>query len=262
MSRKGKNKPPHSRREEIASASSVETRKVPEEAADFHPRSRRVDESVSRALGLALCGSLGPRGFSGLPAGLAGSVALGRREPRDQAGTPLLARALSHLVRRGRDAAILPDPAQCLLDRAQALGRRHAGLSPGKDLSALPGGPDGGDPLAAAGDPGGIPGGGDLRAAPRAGGIGGLDRGAKEHPLGRLLPGRRHALPPLRPHAESGLVFGGLGVVRAGPVEQDGDGHASRGAVGDLLVAAGTVVVEARRAAACCRSSSWGPAWG
>ena len=61
---------------------------------------------------------------------------------------------------------------------------------------------------------------------------------------------------------ENSLVLGGLGAVRAGPAEQDGDRHASGGAAGDLLVAAGTVVVEEGRAAACCPSSSWGPAWG
>ena len=118
-----------------------------------------------------------------------------------------------------------------------------------KIFSALRGGADGGNPLAAAGDPGGVPGRGHLRTAPRAGGIGGLDRGAKEHPLRRLLPGRRDGLPPLRPNADSSLVLGGLGPFHAGAVEQVRDGHPSRGAVGGLLVAAGTVVVEARRAA-------------
>ena len=63
--------------------------------------------------------------------------------------------------------------------------------------------------------------------------------------LGAML-----ALPPLRPDAEGAVVSGGVGLVRAGPAEQDRHRDAAGGAAGDLLVAAGTVVVETRRAAA------------
>ena len=45
--------------------------------------------------------------------------------------------------------------------------------------------------------------------APASGprGIGGLDHGAKKHPLGRILSGCRAGLPPFRPDAEGGLVW-------------------------------------------------------
>ena len=50
--------------------------------------------------------------------------------------------------------------------------------------------------------------------------------------------------------AEDALVSGRTGAVRARPAEQDRHRHAAGGAAGDLLVAAGTVIVETRRPAA------------
>ena len=171
-----------------------------------------------------------------------------------------VARTVPHLVRVGGHAAILSAAAQRLLGRAQALGRRHARLSPGEHPAARGGGRDGGPGAAPAGGSRGLSGGGHLRSASGPRGIGGLDHGTEEHPLGRVLPGRHAGLPPLRPDAEDVAGTGGcVGAVRAGPVEQDDDGDAAGGAAGDLLVAAGPVVVAARRAAAASRSSCW--AW-
>ena len=51
---------------------------------------------------------------------------------------------------------------------------------------------------ATAQDPRGLPGRGHLRAAPRTRRIRGLDFGAKEHALGRVLHGRRDSLSALR----------------------------------------------------------------
>ena len=162
-----------------------------------------------RPLGVAASGRLGRRGFPGLSAGLAGRVDLGRRRPRDPPRTALVARTVPHLVRRAGHAAILPAAAQRLLGRAQALGRRHARLSPGQLCCCTPWRPC----MVAlilppAGDPGGLSGGGHLRAASGPRGIGGLDHGAEEHPLGRVLPGGHAGLPPLRPDAEDGVVPG------------------------------------------------------
>ena len=57
------------------------------------------------------------------------------------------------------------------------------------------------------------------------------------------------------------VVSLGVGLVRAGAVEQAGDGDAAGGAAGGLLVAAGAVVVAARRPCRWCPSSpsAWPP---
>ena len=211
---------------------------------------RRTERSSFRTSGLALCG--GPRRcrLPGLPTGLAGRVPLGRRRARDQAGTPLVARAGANLVRHPRHAAVLSPAAQRVLVPAPALGRHDAGIPSRQYRPALPGGISRFVGTAAPESTRRVLGGGDLRLAPGASRIGGLDYGTEEHAFGRVLLGRHAELSALRRAAEQHLLCVGPGPVRAGPVDQDGDGHAARRAVGDLLVAARPALVERRRAAA------------
>ena len=221
-------------------------------------RARRAAK-VFRGEGIALRGRPGCRGLPGLPAGLAWRVHLGRRCLRNKTGTTLVARPVANLVRHPCHgyAAILPPAAQRLLARAQAVGRCHARLSSGQYLPARHGGPLGGVDPSPPGGPRRVPGGGDLRLASGAGGIGGLDHGTEEHAFGRVLLGGHAELSPLRPHAEASRGTLALGIVPAGPAEQDGHGNAAGGAAGDLLVAAGPVVVENGRVAAGCPFSCW-----
>ena len=109
---------------------------------------------------------------------------------RNESRTAFLARTLPHLVRPWGHAAILSLDTQRFLDRAQALGRRHARLPPGEPPAARHGGPDGGC-VSAAGSTRRLPGGGDLRPPSSSCRIGGLDHGVEKHPFGCLLPGGR-----------------------------------------------------------------------
>jgi len=96
----------------------------------------------------------------------------------------------------------------------------------------------------------GISGGGCLCAASGARGIGGLDHGAEEYDLGRVLSGRGDGLFSLRPESERGLVLGGAGVVRAVDVRQDRCGDAAAALLVIFWWAAGKAVVAA---GTCCR---------
>ncbi len=88
-----------------------------------------------------------------------------------------------------------------------------------------------------------------LRRASGAGGIGRLDQRTKKHALGGILSQRTLNIPALRPNAPAPAVCACAGAVRVGGIKQNDDRDSSRGAVGDLLVAAGPLVVAARRAA-------------
>ncbi len=101
----------------------------------------------------------------------------------------LLARPVSHLVRRGGHTAVLSLVGDRFLGAAQAMGRCHVGLSLGKYRLARPDSRAGSAGAATVEDPRGLSGGGHLRPASGACRIGGLDHGAEEHAFGRVLPG-------------------------------------------------------------------------
>ncbi len=144
-----------------------------------------------------------------------------------------------------------------LLGRAQTVGRRHAGLSPGQYRAPRHGSLPAGLGPPPPGGPRRVSGGGRLRAASRLRGIGGLDHGIEKHAFRRFLLGGHGSLYTLRPHAgerppslRRALVSRRLRIVRPCPAQQDRHRDAAGGAAGDLLVAEGTVVLETRPPAA------------
>ncbi len=175
---------------------------------------------------------------------------MGRRHASDSPRVAVVGRTAPHLVRSQGHAAILSAVAHCLLDRAPALGRRHARLPSGQHSAARRVGRHGGDDLAPARHAGGVSGGGRLRPASGPGRIGGLDHRAEKHPLGRVLSGRRAGLSPIRPRAKIDVLLGGAAAFCARAVEQNRHGDAASGFAGDFLVAARPAVVAAGRSAA------------
>ena len=177
------------------------------------PPAPRSTLQASRRHAFALRGSPGGRGLSGLPAGLAGRVPLGRRRAR--VPVPEL-RSWHGLYRiwfdlRGHAAILFPLLHSAFWVEHKLWGDATLGYhlvnillhATAALMVALI--------LRRLAIPGRLPGGGHLRPASGAGGIGGLDHGAEEHPFGRVLPGRHAGLPALRPDAEGAVVLAGVG---------------------------------------------------
>ena len=168
------------------------------------PRFGASGDGTDLLFEVALPGRLGRGGFPGLSAGLAGRLRSGMTMCTSPAPNCNLWQGLYRIWFDVRATLqYYPAAAHRLLDRAQAVGRRHARLSPGEPRSCTPPPPllVALDP-AAAGGPGGLAGGGHLRPASGPRGIGGLDHRAEKHPLGRVLPGGHAGLPPFRPDAK------------------------------------------------------------
>ena len=200
---------------QAAASPAGDVRQRPKSSAGDRPGQWRpplTTEATARPL-CAATGSLPPpwsSPFSWPTSRLGGRLHLGRRCPRDPART---CDPGTDCIEFGSTSAPRSSITPCCTAHSGSQHKLWGDATLGYHLVNIllhaAGSLDGGAGPAPAGGSRGVSGGGHLRPASGARGIGGLDHGAEEHPLGRVLPGRRAGLPAVRPERGSSVVLGG-----------------------------------------------------